>query len=223
MDAWRLTRINSQNKPIMNKNIKAKQEKEEMMNMFIMRVKYIVVVLKRWNCLCKKNGISVWCGNSRHGQKGTIEITYKQHDMPFTKDGIVPDIILSPHAIPSRMTIAQLIETVLGKTAAELGIADATPFSGTDPYKIGKILTEKCGLHSSGTEIMYNGKTGEQLKANIFIGPTFYYRLKHFVEDSPRSTGPYQLLTRQPAEGRSRDGGQRWNEIVCWHMDLFNS
>ena len=153
---------------------------------------------------------------SKHGQKGTIGITYKQHDMPFTKDGIVPDIIISPHAIPSRMTIAQLIECVLGKTAVQLGIeCDATPFAGTDPYKIGEILTKKCGLHSSGTEVMYNGKTGEQMKANIFVGPTFYYRLKHLVEDKvhSRATGPYQLLTRQPAEGRSRDGGLRIGEM----------
>ena len=216
-DAWRLTRINSQNKPIMNKNIKAKTGEGR-------NDEYVHYEGKVYCCsvegdgiiYVRRNGISVWCGNSRHGQKGTIGITYKQHDMPFTKDGIVPDIILSPHAIPSRMTIAQLIETVLGKTAAELGIeCDATPFSGTDPYKIGKILTEKCGFHSSGTEIMYNGKTGEQLKANIFIGPTFYYRLKHLVEDKvhSRSTGPYQLLTRQPAEGRSRDGGLRIGEM----------
>jgi DNA-directed RNA polymerase II subunit RPB2 len=153
---------------------------------------------------------------SKHGQKGTIGITYKQHDMPFTKEGIVPDIIISPHAIPSRMTVAQLIECVLGKTAVQLGIeCDATPFSGTDPCKIGEILTKKCGLHSSGTEVMYNGKTGEQMKAYIFIGPTFYYRLKHLVEDKvhSRSTGPYQLLTRQPAEGRSRDGGLRIGEM----------
>lgn len=153
---------------------------------------------------------------SKHGQKGTIGITYKQHDMPFTKEGIVPDIIISPHAIPSRMTVAQLIECVLGKTAVQLGIeCDATPFAGTDPYKIGEILTKKCGLHSSGTEVMYNGKTGEQMKANIFVGPTFYYRLKHLVEDKvhSRATGPYQLLTRQPAEGRSRDGGLRIGEM----------
>ena len=131
----------------------------------------------------RENGKPVWCGNSRHGQKGTIGILYDQEDMPFTKDGIVPDIIMNPLAIPSRMTIGQLIECILGKACSLNGYeADATPFTGVDVEDIADIL-EQTGFERYGTEILYNGRTGEQLKARIFIGPTFYYRLKHLVSD----------------------------------------
>ena len=153
--------------------------------------------------------------SSRHGQKGTIGMTYKQEDMPFTKDGIVPDIIMNPNAIPKRMTIAQFIECVFGKVGTLSGCEmDATPFRKMNVEDIAPIL-EKMGYSGGGSEVLYNGKTGEQLKANIFIGPTFYYRLKHLVEDKihSRATGPYQLLTMQPAEGRSRDGGLRCGEM----------
>jgi len=152
---------------------------------------------------------------SRHGQKGTIGLTYKQEDMPFTKDGIVPDIIMNPNAIPKRMTIAQLIESVFGKVGTIAGCElDATPFRKVTVEDVSDIM-EKMGYKGAGTEILYNGKTGEQIKASIFMGPTFYYRLKHLVEDKQhsRSTGPYQLLTMQPAEGRSRDGGFRFGEM----------
>jgi len=152
---------------------------------------------------------------SRHGQKGTIGMTYKQEDMPYTKDGIVPDIIMNPNAIPKRMTIAQFIECVFGKVGTLAGCElDATPFRKTNVEEIAPIL-ESMGYSGAGTEILYNGKTGEQLEAAIFMGPTFYYRLKHLVEDKlhSRATGPYQLLTMQPAEGRSRDGGFRFGEM----------
>jgi DNA-directed RNA polymerase II subunit RPB2 len=152
---------------------------------------------------------------SRHGQKGTIGMTYKQEDMPYTKDGIVPDIIMNPNAIPKRMTIAQFIECVFGKVGTLAGCElDATPFRKTNVEDIAPIL-EKMGYSGAGTEILYNGKTGEQIEAAIFMGPTFYYRLKHLVEDKlhSRATGPYQLLTMQPAEGRSRDGGFRHGEM----------
>ena len=153
--------------------------------------------------------------SSRHGQKGTIGMTYKQEDMPFTKDGIVPDIIMNPNAIPKRMTIAQFIECVFGKVGTLAGCdMNATPFRKVNVEDISPIL-EKMGYSGGGTEVLYNGKTGEQIKVNIFIGPTFYYRLKHLVEDKihSRATGPYQLLTMQPAEGRSRDGGLRCGEM----------
>ena len=165
--------------------------------------------------LIRENGKPVWTGNSRHGQKGTIGITLKQEDMPFTKDGIVPDIIVNPNAIPKRMTIAQLIECIFGKVGTIAGTElDATPFRKVNVENISEIM-EKMGYHGGGTEILYNGKTGEQMTAAIFIGPTFYYRLKHLVEDKQhsRATGPYQLLTMQPAEGRSRDGGFRFGEM----------
>ena len=154
--------------------------------------------------------------SSRHGQKGTVGMLYRQEDMPFTKEGIVPDIIVNPHAIPSRMTIGQLIECILGKTGTVLGMnGDSTPFTDLDPKKISDILSSVCGFEEYGNEVLYNGLTGEQLLVNIFIGPTFYQRLKHMVIDKyhSRSTGPVVLLTRQPAEGRTRDGGLRFGEM----------
>ena len=154
--------------------------------------------------------------SSRHGQKGTVGMLYRQEDMPFTKDGIVPDIIVNPHAIPSRMTIGQLIECILGKSGTLLGMeGDSTPFTDLDPKKISDILSNYCGFEEYGNEVLYNGLTGEQLIVNIFIGPTFYQRLKHMVIDKyhSRSTGPVVLLTRQPAEGRTRDGGLRFGEM----------
>ena len=129
------------------------------------------------------NGKPVWTGNSRHGQKGTIGLTYSQEDMPFTKNGIVPDIIMNPNAIPKRMTIAQLIECVFGKVGCISGTElDATPFRKVTVENITEVM-ESMGYHGAGTEILYNGKTGEQMTASIFMGPTFYYRLKHLVED----------------------------------------
>jgi DNA-directed RNA polymerase II subunit RPB2 len=153
---------------------------------------------------------------SRHGQKGTCGITYSQEDMPFNKNGITPDIIINPHAIPSRMTIGQLIECIMGKSGAIGGYAlDGTPFTRISPDDIGDILQNQCNMERYGNEVLYNGRTGEQIYSDIFMGPTYYHRLKHMVEDKmhSRSTGPYQLLTRQPAEGRARAGGLRIGEM----------
>ena len=135
--------------------------------------------------------------------------------MPFTKSGVRPDIIINPHAIPSRMTIGQLKETILGKTLVELGLfGDGTSFGELDVNSICKELQD-VGYESNGNEIMYNGLTGEQLECSVFIGPVFYQRLKHMVSDKQhsRSIGPMVNLTRQPAEGRSRDGGLRFGEM----------
>ena len=154
--------------------------------------------------------------SSKHGQKGTVGMVIPQEDMPFTKNGINPDIIMNPHAVPSRMTIGQLLECLLGKTCSELGyIGDGTPFTDLNPDDIEKILIEKCGYDKYGNEFLYNGATGEQLQSKIFIGPTYYQRLKHMVNDKfhARSTGPIVLLTRQPSEGRTRDGGLRFGEM----------
>ncbi len=153
--------------------------------------------------------------SSRHGQKGTIGNIIPEQDMPFTADGLKPDIIINPHAIPSRMTIAQLKETLLGKVLIQLGMfGDGTSFS---KFKMEVIINElqKLGYESKGNEVMYNGLTGEQLNCNIFIGPVFYQRLKHMVNDKQhsRSIGPMVNLTRQPAEGRARDGGLRFGEM----------
>ena len=153
--------------------------------------------------------------SSRHGQKGTIGNIIPECDMPFTKNGVRPDIIINPHAIPSRMTIGQLKETVLGKVLVELGLfGDGTSFGEFDVKDICKELL-KLGYEAHGNELLYNGLTGEQTSCNIFMGPVFYQRLKHMVNDKAhsRSIGPMVNLTRQPAEGRSRDGGLRFGEM----------
>ena len=153
--------------------------------------------------------------SSRHGQKGTVGMTYMQSDMPFTKDGIVPDIIINPHAIPSRMTIAQLIECILGKSCSLLGYSgDGTSFNNTNVDDVTNLL-EKAGFEGNGDEVLYNGFTGEQMKTNIFIGPTYYQRLKHMSSDKihSRAAGPIVSMTRQPAEGRSSQGGLRFGEM----------
>ena len=124
---------------------------------------------------------------SRHGQKGTIGMTYTQEDMPFTCEGVVPDIIVNPHAIPSRMTIGQLVECLMGKVAAMMGKeGDATPFTPVTVSDISEMLHD-CGYQRKGEEVMYNGHTGRALEAKIFLGPTYYQRLKHMVDDKIHS------------------------------------
>jgi DNA-directed RNA polymerase II subunit RPB2 len=153
--------------------------------------------------------------SSRMGQKGTIGNIIPERDMPFTKEGIRPDIIINPHAIPSRMTIGQLKETLLGKVLVNLGLfGDGTSFGEYDIKDISKELL-KVGFEMNGNELLYNGLTGEQIKSDIFIGPVFYQRLKHMVADKQhsRSIGPMVNFTHQPAEGRSRDGGLRFGEM----------
>lgn len=152
---------------------------------------------------------------SRHGQKGTVGITYRSEDMPFTAEGLTPDIIINPHAIPSRMTIGHLVECLLGKVSALTGDeGDATPFTDVTVEAISQALAA-CGYQQRGLEVMYNGHTGRKLSAQIFLGPTYYQRLKHMVDDKihARARGPLQILTRQPVEGRSRDGGLRFGEM----------
>jgi DNA-directed RNA polymerase II subunit RPB2 len=152
---------------------------------------------------------------SRPGQKGMCGLVLEQEEMPFTKDGIVPDIIINPHAIPSRMTINQLLESVLGKCSALGGfLGDATAFQNNDIQDYAKLM-EKYNYEEWGNEVMYSGITGEQLKTSIFIGPTYYQRLKIMVADKmhSRGTGPMQNLIRQPAAGRSNNGGLRIGEM----------
>ncbi|SCV70667.1 BQ2448_3429 [Microbotryum intermedium] len=152
---------------------------------------------------------------SRHGQKGTIGITYRHEDMPFSAEGTTPDIIINPHAIPSRMTIGHLVECLLSKVSTISGNeGDATPFSEVTVEAISTLLKEM-GYHSRGLEVMYNGHTGRKLQAQVYLGPTYYQRLKHMVNDKihSRARGPLQILTRQPVEGRSRDGGLRFGEM----------
>lgn len=152
---------------------------------------------------------------SRHGQKGTCGIVLPASDMPFSKDGIQPDLIMNPNAIPSRMTIGQLLECVLGKVSALRGhLSDGTPFNDYDISEFTDIL-KSYGFNENGYEELYCGITGKKIKSKIFIGPTFYMRLKHLVQDKihARARGPRQVLTRQPPEGRARDGGLRFGEM----------
>ena len=153
--------------------------------------------------------------SSRHGQKGTIGIILPEKDMPFDENGLRPDIIINPHAIPSRMTIGQLKETLLGSVLLELGLfGDGTSFNNFPVKDICKLMT-KHGYEAHGNKILNNGMTGEQIETSVFYGPTFYQRLKHMVKDKShaRGSGPMVVLTRQPAEGRAREGGLRFGEM----------
>jgi len=154
---------------------------------------------------------------SRAGQKGTIGMVIPERDMPFTAEGIRPDLIINPHAIPTRMTIGQLVESITGKACAIYGgFGDCTAFNnkGSKIGVFGEMLTKQ-GFHSNGNEILYNGMTGEQLETEIFMGPTYYMRLKHMVKDKVnyRALGPRTALTKQPVSGRANDGGLRIGEM----------
>lgn len=154
--------------------------------------------------------------SSRHGQKGTIGMTYRQEDMPFTQQGITPDIIVNPHAIPSRMTIGQLVECLTGKVSSLAGSeGDGTAFNTSLTVDNVARVLHSLGYQRHGNETLHSGMTGRQLTAKIFIGPTFYQRLKHLVDDKihSRARGPVAMLTRQPLEGRGRDGGLRMGEM----------
>jgi DNA-directed RNA polymerase beta subunit len=136
---------------------------------------------------------------------------YNSEDMPFTRDGIIPDIVINCHAKPSRMTIGQLMESYLGKVSCMTGkIADGTPFRGVSAADI-DLAAKPYDLGRMGKEVMYDGRSGEMLKNRVFIGVTQYQRLRHMVQDKvhARAKGPMQILTRQPVEGRSRKGGLR--------------
>ena len=154
---------------------------------------------------------------SRAGQKGTVGIVMDEKDMPFNSEGVRPDIIVNPHAFPSRMTIGHLVESLFGKVCSLYGTyGDCTTFTnkGTKDKILGEMLI-KAGYSSSGNEILYNGMTGEQLETEIFFGPTYYLRLKHMVKDkiNARARGPRTALTRQTVGGRANGGGLRVGEM----------
>lgn len=149
---------------------------------------------------------------SMHGQKGTVGMVIPACDMPYTKDGVVPDLIVNPHAFPSRMTLGHIIETVFAKLCCLANVEiDGTIFESHDHEKIGDILEQSYGMERNANEIMYNPRTGEQLESSIFFGPTYYYRLKHMVKDkiNYRNTGEMTNVTRQPTQGRAQGGGLR--------------
>jgi DNA-directed RNA polymerase II subunit RPB2 len=154
--------------------------------------------------------------SARHGQKGTVGLIVPEQDMPFTANGVRPDMIVNPHAFPSRMTIGQFIESMSVKLGLHLGcLVDSTPFSTQNRVGETSELLVKSGFHPYGHEILYNGQTGEMMESEIFMAPTYYIRSKLMVEDkiNYRTTGPKKLLTHQPVEGRSNDGGLRIGEM----------
>ena len=213
---YRLSRIMVHNTPLVNKNyiVKTGEGANDGFVHYTGKV-YCCSVGGDGVIYVRRNGVPVWCGNSRHGQKGTCGMIYQQYDMPFSENGIIPDIILSPFAFPTRMTVGHLIECLSSKLGAIKGfITDGSPFEGFSIHNVADALDET-EMEPMGTELMYDPRSGEQMEARIFMGPTYYQRLKHMVADKiqSRASGTSTLLTRQPSEGIRRGGGLRFGEM----------
>ena len=213
---YKISIIRKQNQPYINK--KVNDSNEEKILDYDGKVYCIEMPSSNLYYMRETNfAPSMLIGNSRAGQKGTLGLIIPEDDMPFTEDGIRPDLIINPHAMPSRMTIGQIVESLFGKVCTSYGaFGDCTAFQvkGSN-YTTYAPLLVKAGFNSSGNQILYNGMTGEQLEADIYIGPTYYMRLKHMVKDkiNYRARGPNTVLTRQPVQGRANDGGLRIGEM----------
>lgn len=176
-DAWRMTINTKQNNPIVNKTVKHDSYENYKGKVYCCTVKGDGVIY------VSKNDYPVWCGNSRHGQKGTLGIALPNVDMPHTKYGMRPDIIMNPCAVPSRMTVGQLVECLFGKVGAIKGRnVDGTAFESYDIESMKEEL-KKLGYEENCEEYLYNGMTGRMMKTKIFFGPTYYQRLKHMTSD----------------------------------------
>jgi DNA-directed RNA polymerase II subunit RPB2 len=221
---YKISIIRKQNQPYINKKIND-SNKEELVD-YEGKV-YCIEMQSSHLYYMRENNFapSMLIGNSRAGQKGTIGLIIPEADMPFLEDGTHPDLIINPHALPSRMTIGQIVESMFGIACVSYGgFGDCTAFQvkGSNYNTYGPMLT-KAGFNHTGNHVLYNGMTGEQIQANIYMGPTYYMRLKHMVKDkiNYRARGPNQQLTRQPVQGRANDGGLRIGEMerdgVCAH------
>jgi hypothetical protein len=213
---YKISIIRKQNQPYINK--KVNDSNEEKLIDYEGKV-YCIEMPSSHLYYMRENNFapSMLIGNSRAGQKGTLGLIIPEDDMPFTDDGIRPDLIINPHAIPSRMTIGQIVESLFGKVCTSYGaFGDCTAFQvkGSNYSTYAPHLVN-AGFHSSGNQVLYNGMNGQQLEADIYIGPTYYMRLKHMVKDkiNYRARGPNTVLTRQPVQGRANDGGLRIGEM----------
>lgn len=213
VDAHRITLCKTQNRPLVNSHIGDGKQVDSWTQY---EGKVYCCTVPSHVLYVRRNGRPIWCGNSsRSGQKSTTGLMLRQEEMPFTEDGIVPDIIINPNCIPSRMTIGQLLECVTAKSGSLKGeLRDGTAFERRNVEDLCQEL-EDLGFNRYGYETVYSGITGKKMDAMMFIGPTFYQRLKHLVADKihARASGPTVLMTRQPPEGRTKNGGFRFGEM----------
>ena len=220
-DAFRLTVITAQNEPKVNKNKTGSGATsagmQDSWKPYAGKVHCCTVPRGDGIIYVRRNGVVIWSGQSRHGQKGTLGEVRPTADMPATASGVRPDVIINPHALPSRMTIAMVLEMLEGKGVALEGrFGDGTPFTTRDVLGEAGDALEGRGYQRHGDEVLYDGRTGRQIKTAIFVGVAYYQRLKHCAADkihSRGSNGPVQMLTRQPNEGRARGGGLRMGEM----------